>query len=143
MRALVLSATIDADTDRAVEPLVEFLRLMRDTDYLRPLVRHHVVSRGLLTRLIDGGSDSEVDDAARAALAHLEEPAPPGLPAFSPRERAVLAELSRGLRNREIADRLGVSEDGVRHHLKNIYRKTGTTDRRDAVRRATSMGLRL
>ena len=54
----------------------------------------------------------------------------------------MLAELSTGLRNREIADRLGVSEDGVRHHLKNIYRKTGTTDRRDAVRRATSMGWR-
>ena len=29
MRALALSMTIDADTDRAVEPLVEFLRLMR------------------------------------------------------------------------------------------------------------------
>ena len=46
-----------------------------------------------------------------------------------------------GLRNREIADRLGVTEDGVRHHLKNIYRKTGTTDRDDAVRRAASMGV--
>ena len=58
-----------------------------------------------------------------------------------PRERAVLAELRNGLRNREIADRLGVTEDGVRHHLKNIYRKTGTTDRDDAVRRAASMGV--
>jgi len=142
MRALVLSMTIDADTDRAVEPLVQFLRLARSTDYLRPLVRHRDVSRRLLTRLLDSGPGPEIHDAASGALAHLEGPTPPNAPVFSPREKAVLAELSRGLRNREIADRLGVSEDGVRHHLKNIYRKTGTTDRRDAVRRATSMGWR-
>ena len=116
---------------------------MRDTDYPRPLVRHRDVSRGLLTRLLDSGRDPEVHDAARTVLAHLEGPTPPSVPAFSPREQAVLAELSRGLRNREIADRLRVSEDGVRHHLKNIYRKTGTTDRSDAVRRAVSMGFRL
>ena len=142
MRALVLSMTIDADTERAVEPLVEFLRLTRSTDYLRPLVRHRDVSRSLLTRLLDKDPDPEVDEAARAALAHLDGP-PPSVPVFSAREQAVLAELREGLRNREIADRLGISEDGVRHHLKNIYRKTGTTDRSDAVRRATSMGLPL
>ena len=143
MRALALSMTIDADTDRAIEPLVEFLRLMRDTDYLRPLVRHRDVSRGLLTRLLDKDPDPEVHEAASTALAHLDGPPPPSVPVFSAREQAVLAELRNGLRNREIADRLRISEDGVRHHLKNIYRKTGTTDRSDAVRRATSMGLRL
>ena len=143
MRALVLSMTIGADTDRAVELLVEFLRLTRSTDYLRPLVRHRDVSRGLLTRLLDKDPEPEVHEAARAALAHLDGPLPPSVPVFSAREQAVLAELGEGLRNREIADRLGMSEHGVRHHLKNIYRKTGTTDRRDAVRRATSMGLRL
>ena len=143
MRALVLSMTIDADTDRAVEPLVEFLRLTRSTDYLRPLVRHRDVSRRLLTRLLDKDPEPEVHEAARAALGHLDGPPRPSAPVFSAREQAVLAELGKGLRNREIADRLGISEDGVRHHLKNIYRKTGTTDRSDAVRRATSMGLRL
>ena len=140
MRALVLSMTIDADTDRAVEPLVEFLRLTRSTDYLRPLVRHRDVSRRLLTRLLDKDPESELREAARSALAHLDGPPPPGVPVFSAREQAVLAGLGQGLRNREIADRLGISEDGVRHHLKNIYRKTGTTDRSGAVRRATTMG---
>ena len=80
---------------------------------------------------------------ASAALVHLDGPPPSSAPVFSAREQAVLAGLGKGLRNREIADRLGISEDGVRHHLKNIYRKTGATDRSDAVRRATSMGLRL
>ena len=141
MRALALSMTIDARTDRAIEPLVEFLRLTRNTDYLRPLVRHRDVSRDLLSRLLDRNPEPEIREAAALVLAHLDGPPPPSLPVFSRREQAVLAELRNGLRNREIADRLDVTEDGVRHHLKNIYRKTGTTDRDDAVRRATSMGV--
>ncbi len=143
MRALALSMTIDSDSDRATEPLVEFLRLTRETDYLRPLVRHRDVSRELLTRLLDTNPDPEIRDAAESTVARFDEPMPPSDPVFSPRERAVLAELRKGRRNREIADRLGVTEDGVRHHLKNIYRKLGTTDRKAVVRRATSMGVRL
>ena len=135
------SMIIDARTGRTIEPLVEFLRLTRNTDYQRPLVRHRDVSRDLLTRLLDQNPEPEIREAAALVLAHLDGPPPPSLPVFSPREQAVLAELRNGLRNREIADRLDVTEDGVRHHLKNIYRKTGTTDRDDAVRRATSMGV--
>ena len=141
MRALALLITIDARTDRAIEPLVEFLRMTRNTDYLRPLARQRDTSRDLLTRLLDQNPDPEIHETAASVLAHLDGPPPPSVPVFSPREQAVLAALGEGLRNREIADRLGVTED--RHHLKNIYRKTGTTDRRDAVRRATSMGSRL
>ncbi len=141
MRALALSMRIDAPTDPAIESLVEFLRLTRETDYLRPLVRHRDVSRELLNRLLDRNPDPEIRDAAESALAHFDEPMPPSGPVFSPRERAVLAELRKGRRNREIADRLGVTEDGVRHHLKNIYRKVGTTDRDAVVWRATSMGV--
>ena len=141
MRALALSMTIDAHTDRASEPLVEFLQLTRSTDYLRPLARRRDVSRDLLTRLLDSNPNPDVREAARSVLSHLDGPPRPEVPVFSPREQAVLAELGNGLRNREIADRLGMTEDGVRQHLKNIYRKTGTSDRDDAVRRAASMGV--
>ena len=141
MRALALSMTIDADSDRASEPLVEFLRLTRETDYLRPLVRHGDVSRNLLARLLAEDPDPEIREAAESALARLDGPPPPSVAVFSPRELAVLAELHKGRRNREIADRLEIGEDGVRYHLKNIYRKTDTADRRDAVRRAKLMGV--
>ena len=143
MRALALSMTIDADSDRGSELLVEFLRLTRSTDYLRPLARHRDVSRGLLARLLAEDPGPEIREAAESALAHLDGPPPSSVSAFSPREQAVLAELRNGRLNREIADRLGISEDGVRHHLKNIYRKTDTADRRDAVRRAKLMGVQL
>ena len=143
MRALALSMTIDARTDRAIEPLVEFLRLTRSTAYLRPLARQRDTSRDLLTRLLDKKPDPEIREVAASVLAHLDGPSHRSAPAFTPREQTVLAALREGLRNREIADRLGISEDGVRHHLKHIYRKTDTTNRHDAVRRAKSISTQL
>ena len=57
------------------------------------------------------------------------------------REIEVLEGLGRGERDKEIARRLGITENGVRYHLKNIYRKLGATGRVDAVRRAHSGGV--
>lgn len=48
---------------------------------------------------------------------------------LSPREREVLPLLCEGLSNGEIGRRLFVSEDDIRHHLKNLYRKVGTSNR--------------
>ena len=53
----------------------------------------------------------------------------------------VLSEAAQGLRNKEIADRLGISDEGVRYHLKNIYRKAGVRRRADAVQYARSLGV--
>lgn len=49
---------------------------------------------------------------------------PEDVPAFTRRELAVLDAVSRGLRNREIASRLGVSEKTVKTHLSNLFAKT-------------------
>ena len=45
------------------------------------------------------------------------------------REQEVVALLVQGLKNKEIADELGVVEQTVRNHLKNIYDKMGVNDR--------------
>ena len=59
-------------------------------------------------------------------------------PELTPREREALTLLSEGLSNREIAARLGISEDGAKIHLKHVNEKLGAKDRVDAV----AIGLR-
>lgn len=57
------------------------------------------------------------------------------------REREVLRALAGGRTNREIAERLFVTEATVKTHLANLYSKLGATDRHAAVARAMSLGL--
>jgi DNA-binding NarL/FixJ family response regulator len=53
--------------------------------------------------------------------------------ALSDREREVLALISDGCRNREIAERLFISELTVKRHVQNILRKVGRSSRVEAA----------
>lgn len=53
--------------------------------------------------------------------------------ALTPKEEEVLAILATGLSNLEIAQRLWMTEETVKFHLSNIYRKLGVTSRSAAV----------
>jgi DNA-binding NarL/FixJ family response regulator len=53
---------------------------------------------------------------------------------LSEKETEVLAELARGQSNQQIAQRLWLSEQTVKFHLRNIYRKLSVTNRTEAVR---------
>jgi DNA-binding NarL/FixJ family response regulator len=57
------------------------------------------------------------------------------------RELEVLRLLARGLRNKEIAARLFVSERTVNFHLANIYQKLNVSGRTEALSRALEQGL--
>ena len=143
LRGLALSMAVAeraGQADHAVARLVEFLRLARQPDYVRPLVRTREVSRVVLGRLLDSGPGVDMHAAAEAMLAQLDHKKR-DVPAFSPRELQVLAEVRQGRQNMEIAGRLGISRPGVRFHLMNIYRKTGVSNRQDAVRAAQALGL--
>jgi DNA-binding NarL/FixJ family response regulator len=52
---------------------------------------------------------------------------------LSRREREVLGEVLAGLDNKRIAERLCISEDTVKSHVKAIFRKLGARDRAHAV----------
>lgn len=56
------------------------------------------------------------------------------------REEELLELLGKGLRNRELGDVLGISEDTVKTHLKSLFRKLRVTDRAEAVREAMRRG---
>jgi pimeloyl-ACP methyl ester carboxylesterase len=57
----------------------------------------------------------------------------PAFAALSARERAVLALLTEGLSNADIADRLSVSEKTVRNHVSNVFDKLGVWSRAQAI----------
>ena len=53
---------------------------------------------------------------------------------FSDRERQVLSYLFQGLLNKEIADRIGVSEGAIKATLQQLFAKTGVRTRSQLVR---------
>lgn len=60
---------------------------------------------------------------------------------LSSREKEVLTSLSDGNNYQEIADRLYISVDTVRHHIKNIYRKLHVHSQSEAVAKAIRKGI--
>ena len=49
------------------------------------------------------------------------------------REQQLIAMMGRGLRNKEIASELNVSDQTVKHHVHHVLRKLGASDRVEAV----------
>ncbi|MEV6180322.1 response regulator transcription factor [Streptomyces sp. NPDC052015] len=66
---------------------------------------------------------------ASRVMANLRSPRP----SLTDRERDILAQLARGLGNREIARALFISEATVKTHLRRIYDKLGVDTRAGAV----------
>lgn len=59
---------------------------------------------------------------------------------LTPREREVLKELALGSPNKMIGRALHLSENAVKFHLKNIYRKAGISSRAEAITLASGAG---
>ncbi|MCL4401992.1 MAG: response regulator transcription factor [Acidobacteria bacterium] len=65
-----------------------------------------------------------------------EEPTPPVLPQrererppLSQREREIVALVAQGFKNKEMAEKMFISEQTVKNHLHNIFDKLGVSDR--------------
>jgi len=69
-----------------------------------------------------------------------QHPSPAGA-SLTPRETEVLRLVAQGFSNREIADILLISHDTVKSHLRNIFSKTGATDRTQAAVWAVTNGI--
>jgi DNA-binding NarL/FixJ family response regulator len=66
--------------------------------------------------------------------------APPE-PSLTPRELELVRMVAQGLRNRQIAERLQITEGTVKVHLHNIYDKLGLDGRLALLRYAEDRGL--
>jgi DNA-binding CsgD family transcriptional regulator len=60
---------------------------------------------------------------------------------ITPREHEVLGLIAEGLSNREIGERLFVSEGTVKTHSSRLFEKLGVARRVQAVQRGREMGL--
>jgi len=78
--------------------------------------------------------------ALGAVLAQPDGPRGP-VDDLSPREREVLRLAARGMSNAEIAQELFVTEQTVKFHLSNTYRKLGAHNRTEASHRAAQAGI--
>jgi DNA-binding NarL/FixJ family response regulator len=67
--------------------------------------------------------------------------APPPGSALTAREVEVLGLLAKGLLNREIAERLVISESTAANHVRSILAKTGSGNRTQAAMYAAAQGL--
>jgi len=133
---------------------VEALQALRASGDMRPVVllTAALEDRALLAAvragvngivLKDGAEDALLDALEKVAAGEKAIPRPllqraldlsltgeiDPLAALAPRERQIAAQVGRGLRNREIADALAMSEGTVKVYLHTIYQKLGIKNR--------------
>jgi DNA-binding NarL/FixJ family response regulator len=89
---------------------------------------------GAILELHDGGSPMS-GSIARKVVEAFQTMGPSSEQAqnLSKREQEILSLLAKGYRYREIADRLFISIETVRTHLRNIYEKLHVRSRSEAV----------
>ena len=92
-------------------------------------------------RTVAAGGSLLAPVASSAVLRRVRGEAPTGGPSLTPREREVLQALARGLGNKQIAARLGVSERTVKFHVSSLFEKLGAGNRTEAVTIAVRAGL--
>lgn len=72
---------------------------------------------------------TEIANQVVSAMATEPRSEPTSLARLSERERQIAFLVARGLKNKDIANELTISENTVKRHLQSIFSKTGTRDR--------------
>ena len=80
-------------------------------------------------------------ELAQPAVVESVDPEAAKIALLTPRERDVITLIGEGLKNKQIADRLSISEATVNHHLTAIFRKLDVPTRLQLVVYAYRHGL--
>jgi DNA-binding NarL/FixJ family response regulator len=97
-------------------------------------------------RIIAGGEALLAPTITRRLIAEFarlrpRQVRPQALSELTPRETEILGLVAEGLSNREIAERLVLSDETVKTHVSHVLRKLGLRDRAQAVVVAYETGL--
>jgi ATP/maltotriose-dependent transcriptional regulator MalT len=97
---------------------------------------NHLRRAGLAKR-----EDGNVTNMQEAPLRHPTVSTTAVGEALSARELVVLQLVARGMRNKQAAAELNISEHTVRWHVRNVLEKLNVTNRTAAVNSARELGL--
>lgn len=109
-----------------MEDAIEALREGKAFDFLQKPIRNFRQLNTSVERALQRRAERTAPPPATASKPDLLEP-------LTPREEEILGLLSEGLENREIAERLSVTEKTVKNHLTRIYEKLRVKNRVQAV----------
>jgi NarL family two-component system response regulator LiaR len=93
-----------------------------------------------IREIVDGAGRRSNGRAMGAARVPAARPDEAGR-RLSARELSILRLVAEGLSNGEVGRRLGITEQTVKFHLANVYRKLGVSNRTEATRVAHLSGL--
>ncbi|HTW63800.1 MAG TPA: response regulator transcription factor [Bryobacteraceae bacterium] len=99
---------------------------------LKSMPPHHLLD---VIRQVHAGKKRVPSEVATHLAEHLSDEA------LTAREIDVLRHVAGGNRNRDIAERLYISEETVKVHIKHIMEKLGANDRTQAVAIAVRRGI--
>lgn len=140
-RALVLTGQVEARVQhRAVEcGAMGVVQKTKEPEVLIKAIRKvhsgeawldRVTTASVLTELSRRSSREERDRSESDDIALLTK-----------RERDVINYVAQGLKNRQVADHLSISDITVRHHLTSVFGKLGVADRFELIIYAYRHGL--
>ena len=136
-----LTETISNGVQRHAPVMVEILNYKRDGTPFRNavLVAPLFDEDGALEFFL--GSQVEIEPSAPASYESRHVAAATAVKALSRRQREVLAEMALGHLNKQIAFRLGLSEQTVKMHRALLMDRLGAATTADAIRIAVEAGL--
>mgnify|MGYP000485173895 CR=1 FL=1 len=111
----------------------------REVGRSRMASQHDVVARQAAAmleatkRLID--ADLDLMGADQATITRSDDTGQSARIALTPREQEIMHLIADGATNNEIAERLFISLETVKSHVKKILRKTGSVNRSEAIAR--------
>ena len=128
VRVLILTGMKDADTQRRAARLGAVGLVLKDHApevLLKAIRKVHQgeiwLDRSMMSSLLSEMNAPEKDPEAEK------------IATLTARERGVITLIAEGLKNKQIAERLFISETTVTHHLSSVFAKLGVSDRLELV----------
>ena len=110
--------------DTSSQGLIKSIKIVHAGDFW--------IERRLINRILEEHNSAETN----SAVVHKKN-----VKGLTPREQEVLQILAKGYTNKEIAQKLFISEKTVKSHLNNIFKKLEVSRRLEAILYAIKAGL--